>query len=103
MLNGVLIKRGFFSSEGAFRITKMFMDGDVLFTWNVKNTEGFNVSITKDNAGIYWKHVNNSQYIEKNAWSFKTLEINVHRLNGDQVGRTSYTGNCFRISFYSNL
>ena len=79
------------------------MFGDVLFTWNGNQNEGYNVSITKDNAGIYWKHVNNSQYIEKNAWAFKTLEINVHRLNGDQVGRTTYTGNFFRISFYSYL
>ena len=75
------------------------MFGDVLFTWNGNQNEGYNVSITKDNAGIYWKHVNNSQYIEKNAWSFKTLEINVHRLNGDQVGRTTYTGNFLGFHF----
>ena len=79
------------------------MFGDVLFTWNGNRNEGFNVSITKDNAWIYWKHVNNSQNIEKNAWSFKTVEINVHRLNGEQVGKTTYTGTFFRISFYSNL
>nr|XP_022310805.1 uncharacterized protein LOC111116099 isoform X2 [Crassostrea virginica] len=78
-------------NDGTFPIMKKFMFGDVLFTWNGNQNEGYNVSITKDNAGIYWKHVNNSQYIEKNAWSFKTLEINVHRLNGDQVGRTTYT------------
>nr|XP_022310800.1 uncharacterized protein LOC111116098 isoform X3 [Crassostrea virginica] len=78
-------------NDGTFPIKKKFMFGDVLFTWNGNRNEGFNVSITKDNAWIYWKHVNNSQNIEKNAWSFKTVEINVHRLNGEQVGKTTYT------------
>ena len=71
------------------------MFGDVLFTWNGNQNEGYNVSITKDKAVIYWKLLNTSQYIEKNAWSFNTLEINVHRLNGEQVGNTTYTGNFF--------
>ena len=70
----------------------MFMDGDVLFTWNVNNTEGYNVSITKDNAGTYWKHVTDTQYTVKNAWSYTTIEINVHRLMGEQVGTSTYTG-----------
>nr|XP_022305369.1 uncharacterized protein LOC111112254 [Crassostrea virginica] len=86
-----VIVRAALDNDGAFRITKKFMFGDVLFTWNGNQNESYNVSITKDNAGIYWKHLNNSQYIENNAWSFNTLEINVHRLNGEQVGRTTYT------------
>ena len=69
------------------------MDGDALFTWNGNYTGGYNISITKDNAGIYWKYVANTQITVKNAWSFKTLDINVHRLNGEQVGKTTYTGN----------
>ncbi|XP_078327357.1 uncharacterized protein LOC111116097 isoform X2 [Crassostrea virginica] len=79
------------ANGGAFHITKMYMDGDVLFTWNVNNTEGYNISITKDNAGRYWKHVNNTQYTVKNAWSYTTIEINVHRLKGEQVGTSTYT------------
>ena len=70
----------------------MFMDGDVLFTWNVNNTEGYNVSITKDNAGTYWKHVTDTQYTVKNAWSYTTIEINVHRLGGQLVNTSTYTG-----------